>query len=213
MLLGEDGFYDHVFGALRVPYEPVRWVRDTSSDPDDDVIKPARVAELIHAYRSRGHLMADTDPLAYRQRKHPDLDIQTHGLTLWDLDRAFATGGFAGKSSATLRDVLGVLRDSYCRTIGVEYMHIQDPQQRRWLQERVEPGYARTAARGAAAHPAPPQRRRGVRDVPADQVRRPEALLARGRRVRHPAARRDPVDAPRRTASTRSSSAWPTAAA
>ncbi|QCB94175.1 multifunctional oxoglutarate decarboxylase/oxoglutarate dehydrogenase thiamine pyrophosphate-binding subunit/dihydrolipoyllysine-residue succinyltransferase subunit [Cellulomonas shaoxiangyii] len=143
-LLGEDGFYDRVFASLRVPYEPVRWVRDADHDPDAEAIKPARIAELIHAYRSRGHLMADTDPLAYRQRKHPDLDVQNHGLTLWDLDRTFPTGGFTGKNRATLRDVLGLLRDSYCRTVGVEYMHLQDPRQRRWLQERLESGYART---------------------------------------------------------------------
>ncbi|MBD7917665.1 multifunctional oxoglutarate decarboxylase/oxoglutarate dehydrogenase thiamine pyrophosphate-binding subunit/dihydrolipoyllysine-residue succinyltransferase subunit [Cellulomonas sp. Sa3CUA2] len=143
-LLGEDGFYDRVFAALRVPYEPVRWVRDANHDPDAEAIKPARIAELIHAYRSRGHLMAETDPLAYRQRKHPDLDVQNHGLTLWDLDRTFPTGGFTGKSRATLRDVLGLLRDSYCRTVGAEYMHLQDPRQRRWLQERLEAGYART---------------------------------------------------------------------
>lgn len=143
-LLGEDNFYDRVFAALRVPYEPVRWVRDTSNDPDAEAMKPARIGELIHAYRSRGHLMADTDPLAYRQRKHPDLDVQNHGLTLWDLDRTFPTGGFTGKPRARLRDVLGLLRDSYCRSIGVEYMHLQDPRQRRWLQERLESGYART---------------------------------------------------------------------
>ena len=143
-LLGEDGFYDRVFAALRVPYEPVRWVRDSSTDSDAEAIKPARIGELIHSYRSRGHLMADTDPLAYRQRKHPDLDIQNHGLTLWDLDRSFPTGGFTGKPRAKLRDVLGLLRDSYCRTIGIEYMHLQDPRQRRWLQERLESGYART---------------------------------------------------------------------
>lgn len=142
-LLGEDGFYDRVFAALRVPYEPVRWVRETA-DADADAIKPARIAELIHSYRSRGHLMADTDPLAYRQRKHPDLDVQTHGLTLWDLDRVFPTGGFGGKPRAKLREVLGLLRDSYCRTVGIEYMHLQDPRQRKWLQERLESGYART---------------------------------------------------------------------
>lgn len=143
-LLGEDGFYDRVFAALRVPYEPVRWVRDANHDPDAEAIKPARIAELIHSYRSRGHLMADTDPLAYRQRKHPDLDVQNHGLTLWDLDRTFPTGGFTGRTRATLREVLGLLRDSYCRTVGAEYMHLQDPRQRRWLQERLESGYART---------------------------------------------------------------------
>ena len=143
-LLGEDGFYDRIFASLRIPYEPVRWVRDASVDPETEAAKPARIAELIHAYRSRGHFMADTDPLAYRQRKHPDLDVQTHGLTLWDLDRVFPVGGFGGWSRAKLRDVLGLLRDSYCRTVGIEYMHLSDRRQRRWLQERLEAGYART---------------------------------------------------------------------
>ena len=71
--------------------------------------------------------MADTDPLNYRQRRHPDLDVLSHGLTLWDLDREFPVGGFDGQQHMKLRDVLGVLRDSYCRTVGVEYMHILDP--------------------------------------------------------------------------------------
>ncbi len=143
-LLGLDGFYDRVFAALRVPYEPVRWVRDNTVDAEVEAAKPAKIAELIHSYRSRGHLMADTDPLAYRQRKHHDLDIQNHGLTLWDLDRVFPTGGFGGTPKATLRDTLGLLRDSYCRSIGIEYMHIADPAQRKWLQDRLEHGYART---------------------------------------------------------------------
>ncbi|RXR26676.1 multifunctional oxoglutarate decarboxylase/oxoglutarate dehydrogenase thiamine pyrophosphate-binding subunit/dihydrolipoyllysine-residue succinyltransferase subunit [Oerskovia turbata] len=143
-LIGEDGFYDRVFAALRIPYEPVRWTRDNTTDAEIEAAKPAKIAELIHSFRSRGHLMADTDPLAYRQRKHPDLDVQTHDLTLWDLDRSFPTGGFGGKTKSTLRDILGLLRDSYCRSIGIEYMHLADRAQRRWLQERLESGYART---------------------------------------------------------------------
>ncbi|MGI5125560.1 multifunctional oxoglutarate decarboxylase/oxoglutarate dehydrogenase thiamine pyrophosphate-binding subunit/dihydrolipoyllysine-residue succinyltransferase subunit [Pseudonocardia sp. CA-107938] len=135
LLLGEDGFYDEIFRSLRVPYEPIRWVQDIPEGPVD---KTARVLELIDAHRTRGHLMADTDPLNYRQRRHPDLDVLSHGLTLWDLDREFAVGGFAGQQRMKLRDVLGVLRDSYCRTVGIEYMHIADPQQRAWLQERIE---------------------------------------------------------------------------
>ncbi|MEV4431530.1 multifunctional oxoglutarate decarboxylase/oxoglutarate dehydrogenase thiamine pyrophosphate-binding subunit/dihydrolipoyllysine-residue succinyltransferase subunit [Streptomyces sp. NPDC049555] len=138
LLLGENNFYDDIFEALRIPYEPIRWLKDIDASHDDDVTKAARVFELIHSYRVRGHVMADTDPLEYRQRKHPDLDITEHGLTLWDLEREFAVGGFAGKSMMKLRDILGVLRDSYCRTTGIEYMHIQDPKQRRWIQERVE---------------------------------------------------------------------------
>ncbi|MFI7300565.1 multifunctional oxoglutarate decarboxylase/oxoglutarate dehydrogenase thiamine pyrophosphate-binding subunit/dihydrolipoyllysine-residue succinyltransferase subunit [Streptomyces sp. NPDC050121] len=138
LLLGENGFFDEIFEALRIPYEPVRWLKDIDASHDDDVTKAARVFELIHSYRVRGHVMADTDPLEYRQRKHPDLDITEHGLTLWDLEREFAVGGFAGKSLMKLRDILGVLRDSYCRTTGVEFMHIQDPKQRRWIQDRIE---------------------------------------------------------------------------
>ncbi|GGP94542.1 alpha-ketoglutarate decarboxylase [Streptomyces griseomycini] len=143
LLLGENNFYDDIFEALRIPYEPVRWLKDIDASHDDDVTKAARVFELIHSYRVRGHVMADTDPLEYRQRKHPDLDIVEHGLTLWDLEREFAVGGFAGKSMMKLRDILGVLRDSYCRTTGIEFMHIQDPKQRKWIQDRVERGHSK----------------------------------------------------------------------
>ncbi|MEU4521219.1 multifunctional oxoglutarate decarboxylase/oxoglutarate dehydrogenase thiamine pyrophosphate-binding subunit/dihydrolipoyllysine-residue succinyltransferase subunit [Amycolatopsis sp. NPDC024027] len=135
LLLGEDGFYDDVFTSLRLPYEPIRWVADI---PDGPVDKTARVIELIDAFRMRGHLMADTDPLNYRQRSHADLDVLSHGLTLWDLDREFPVGGFAGQERMKLRDILGVLRNSYCRTVGIEYTHILDPEERRWIQERVE---------------------------------------------------------------------------
>jgi 2-oxoglutarate dehydrogenase E1 component len=138
LLLGEDDFYDGIFAALRIPYEPVRWGRDFPSGHEDDVTRSARVQELIHAYRVRGHLMADTNPLEVTQRRHPDLDINLHGLTLWDLEREFPTGGFGGRPRMKLRDILGVLRDSYCRTVGTEYMHIQDPEERRWMQARIE---------------------------------------------------------------------------
>ncbi|PGH52288.1 multifunctional oxoglutarate decarboxylase/oxoglutarate dehydrogenase thiamine pyrophosphate-binding subunit/dihydrolipoyllysine-residue succinyltransferase subunit [Streptomyces sp. Ru87] len=138
LLLGENDFFDDVFKSLRIPYEPVRWLRDIDVSHDEDVTKAARVFDLIHAYRVRGHVMADTDPLEYKQRKHPDLDIIEHGLTLWDLEREFAVGGFSGQSMMKLRDILGVLRDSYCRTTGIEFMHIQDPKERKWIQDRVE---------------------------------------------------------------------------
>ena len=139
LLLGEDGFYDDIFGALRIPYEPIRWAQDISSDHEDQIPKQARIMEMINAYRVRGHLMADTDPLEYRQRRHHDLDVQSHGLTLWDLDRDFATGSFAGgQGRMKMRKILGILRDSYCRTTGIEYMHIQEPAQRKWIQDRVE---------------------------------------------------------------------------
>jgi 2-oxoglutarate decarboxylase len=137
-LLLADEFYDEVFRSLRIPYEPVRWVTDLSTVHENQVGKPARVIELIHAYRVRGHLMADTNPLEFELRRHPDLDVVSHGLTLWDLDREFPTGGVGGRPVLKLRDILGVLRDTYCRTVGIEYMHIQDPEQREWIQQRVE---------------------------------------------------------------------------
>ena len=138
LLLGSAGFYDEIFAALRIPYEPIRWVADIEFAHDAEIDKTARVQQLIHAYRTNGHLMADIDPLEYKQRSHPDLDVITHGLTLWDLDREFATGGFGGKSFMKLRKILGILRDSYCRSTGVEYMYIENPTERTWLQQKVE---------------------------------------------------------------------------
>jgi len=142
-LIGQHGFYESIFSALRIPYDPIRWATDISVDLASMVDKTARVQELINSFRVRGHLMADVDPLEYHQRSHPDLDIASHGLTFWDLDREFVTGGFGGKDSALLRDILGLLRDSYCRTIGIEYMHIQDPAQRKWMQDHVEMPYTK----------------------------------------------------------------------
>ena len=137
-LLLDDAFYDELFTAFHIPYEPIRWRRDI---PAGVVDKNARVLELIAAYRNRGHLMADTDPLmmdSYARTSHPDLDILTYGLTLWDLDRTFKVGGFHGQDTMKLRDVLSILRDAYCRHVGVEYTHILEPEQQRWVQERVE---------------------------------------------------------------------------
>lgn len=137
-LSGRDGFYERVFTALHIPIQPYVWEADFEYDLEREKGKPARIAELIHAYRSRGHLAADTDPLAYRVRRHPDLDLTSYGLTVWDLDRSFPTGGFGGTEQMLLRDLLSRLHDTYIRSIGIEYMHIQDPQQRHWVQERIE---------------------------------------------------------------------------
>lgn len=146
-LLGLDGFWDRNFTAMRIPHEPMRWERDTTYDPAMETDKPARVAQLIHAYRQRGHLAADTDPLTYRQRRHPDLSLGSYGLSVWDLDRRFPTGGLGGSDHATLREILERLREAYCRTAGIEYMHIQDPAQRRWWQERLECEWQETTSK------------------------------------------------------------------
>ncbi|MFC0582557.1 multifunctional oxoglutarate decarboxylase/oxoglutarate dehydrogenase thiamine pyrophosphate-binding subunit/dihydrolipoyllysine-residue succinyltransferase subunit [Micrococcoides hystricis] len=141
LLLGAQNFYEDIFESIRIPYEPVQWSADIQVNPEDQINKVARIQQLIHAYRVRGHLMADTDPLEYRMRRHPDLDVQTHGLTLWDLDREWPTGGFGGKPMMPLRSILGVLRDAYCRNTGIEYMHIHDPEEREWFQNQLEHPY------------------------------------------------------------------------
>ncbi|HKC27999.1 MAG TPA: multifunctional oxoglutarate decarboxylase/oxoglutarate dehydrogenase thiamine pyrophosphate-binding subunit/dihydrolipoyllysine-residue succinyltransferase subunit, partial [Jatrophihabitans sp.] len=141
-LLLSDAYWDEIFAALRIPYEPVRWLVDREFHHEGQIDKSARVIELINAYRTRGHLMADTDPLEYTVRKHPDLDITRYGLTLWDLDREFPVDGFAGEKMMKLRDILGVLRDAYCRRVGVEFRHISDPEERQWIQNRVEVKHA-----------------------------------------------------------------------
>jgi len=144
LLRGEDGFYERIFQDLKLPHRPVRWEIDSApglggpAGSREEIEKQAHVLQLIHAYRVRGHLVADLDPLDSTRAPHKDLDPATYGLTLWDLDREFITNGLSGKDRATLREILEVLRDTYCGTIGVEYMYIADPERKEWLQERME---------------------------------------------------------------------------
>ncbi|MDY3049920.1 MAG: multifunctional oxoglutarate decarboxylase/oxoglutarate dehydrogenase thiamine pyrophosphate-binding subunit/dihydrolipoyllysine-residue succinyltransferase subunit, partial [Rothia sp. (in: high G+C Gram-positive bacteria)] len=142
-LLGGDGFYDQIFEDLRIPFEPVRWARDNQVNPDAQVSKVARIQQLIHAFRVRGHLIAQTNPIGYQMLSHPDLRLENYGLTLWDLDRYWPTGGFGDKDSLPLRTILALLREAYTRTLGVEYMHIENPQERQWFQDRLEHGYTK----------------------------------------------------------------------
>ncbi len=145
LLIGKHHFYDEIFASLRVPYTPIRWATDVSDEALGSMPRSARVFALINAYRTRGHYMADIDPLEYRQRTHPELAIEHHGLTLWDLDRRFPVGDLGGETGRdfTMREILAVLRGSYCRTVGVEYMHIADNEQREWIQERFERPFVR----------------------------------------------------------------------
>ena len=148
LLLGGDDFYEQVFRSIGVPYEAVRWRQD--SNPSDHttalVEKQMQVSTLINMHRVRGHLIADLDPLAAKPPEmHPELDPATYGLTIWDLDREFLTGGDVGIYASVggtrrlqLGEILRILRDAYCRTVGIEYMHIQEPEEKRWIQEQVE---------------------------------------------------------------------------
>jgi len=142
-LTGGHDFYDEVFASLGVPYEPSRWASDRNALSDEDdaerVLKQIRVQELINMYRVRGHLHAHLDPLtAAPPPVHPELDLATYGLTIWDLPRRFVVDGLAGRREATLDEIMTILRDAYCRTIGIEYGHIMDPEQKQWIQRRVE---------------------------------------------------------------------------
>ena len=144
LLIGEHKFYDEIFSDLEIAYPPMRWAVDNNpalSGGDQvraQIIKQARVLELINAYRVRGHLIADIDPLhAMPLHYHPELDIETYGLTIWDLDREFITGGLGRKESATLREILDILHRAYCGKVSIEYRHIQSKEQKVWLREQI----------------------------------------------------------------------------
>ncbi len=153
LLAGEDGFYEEIFADLKLPYQPVRWEPDrqaylpgATAERTSEIAKEAAVLQLINAYRVRGHLIADLDPLGAEPSYHPELDPANYGLTIWDLDREFLTGTLgeaigegAPQPVATLREILETLRQTYCGKIGCEYMNIQIPEQKRWLQSRMEP--------------------------------------------------------------------------
>ena len=153
LLDGSDGFYEEVFDHLHMPHRPVHWETDRkpllpamTSARTAEIAKEAAIMQMINAYRVRGHLIADLDPLGHEPSYHPEMDPETYGLTIWDLDREFLTGSLGAaigeggpKPVATLREILETLRQTYCGKIGPEYMNIQVPEQKRWLQMRMEP--------------------------------------------------------------------------
>lgn len=144
LIIGQQKFYDDIFSDLGIPYPPLRWNLDrnpfflASDHVREQTIKEARVMELINAYRVRGHLIADIDPLhAMPILYHPELDLETYGLTIWDLDREFITGGIGGKESGTLREIIEILQRAYCGKVGVEYRHIQSKEEKLWIREQM----------------------------------------------------------------------------
>ncbi|HET6893324.1 MAG TPA: 2-oxo acid dehydrogenase subunit E2, partial [Pyrinomonadaceae bacterium] len=144
LIVGKFKFYEDVFIDLDIPYAPFRWNTDrnplfeAADQVREQTLKEAGVIELINAYRVRGHLIADIDPLhAMPLLYHPELDIETYGLTIWDLDREFITRGLAGTESATLREILDILQRAYCGKVGIEYRHIQSKEQKLWIREQI----------------------------------------------------------------------------
>lgn len=145
LLSGQEDFYDEIFADLDIPYEPLPYGQDTYSGPFSGNVNTLEhdqrvvgVWRLINMYRMRGHVLADLDPLQKKPGKNPELDLDYYGLSLWDLDREFYCGGLGGKERAPLREIIRVLRDTYCGNIGVEYMHLLDLEERRWLREAME---------------------------------------------------------------------------
>lgn len=147
LLRGEHRFYEILFSDLKVPYQPFSLAADTTPQVGssgvaaelDMIRKQASVLQLIRAYRVRGHLQADINPLGYDWKYHGELDPSNYGLTIWDLDREFVTGGLSGKDVLPLRQILDILRITYTRQLGIEFMHISDPDEKTWLQNRIEP--------------------------------------------------------------------------
>ncbi|MBX7160982.1 MAG: multifunctional oxoglutarate decarboxylase/oxoglutarate dehydrogenase thiamine pyrophosphate-binding subunit/dihydrolipoyllysine-residue succinyltransferase subunit [Acidimicrobiia bacterium] len=143
LLVGDEDFYEKIFTSLGLRHEPFRSERDRNPEHsagllDPHVEKAGRVVQLIRSYRVRGHLVADVNPLEHDILQHQELDPSTYGLTVWDLEREFFADGLGGHNCLKLRDMLDTLQDTYCRTVGYEYMHIQDPEQKRWLQLQIE---------------------------------------------------------------------------
>lgn len=146
LLIGEQQFYDQIFATLKIPFEPIKWELD-KSDKDqrryfgfrNDVIeKSAHVTMLINAYRVRGHLLASVNPLGFESYYYPELDPAYYGFTIWDLDRIFHADDSWKENNLPLRDIIEVLRDTYCGTIGIEFMHIQDLEKKEWIKYNLE---------------------------------------------------------------------------
>lgn len=106
---------------------------------EDRMLKQARVEALKYRYRDMGHLLACMDPLEACPIDHPLLALEAFGLNAGDLETPFFTRRFSGRQMAPLKEILRALKETYCRAVGVEYMHLQDPEERRWLQEQMEP--------------------------------------------------------------------------
>ncbi|MBV6399514.1 MAG: multifunctional oxoglutarate decarboxylase/oxoglutarate dehydrogenase thiamine pyrophosphate-binding subunit/dihydrolipoyllysine-residue succinyltransferase subunit [Ignavibacteria bacterium] len=144
LLLGQDGFYTNILKDFGIPVKPIYWSEDRNQYPTgntsavSEIERHAKAIQLINMFRVRGHLLADLDPLEETYKYHPELDSTYYGFTVWDLDREYITDGLAGLRTAKLRDILDILRETYGNKIGVEYRHIQDPEEKEWLQDTME---------------------------------------------------------------------------
>ena len=214
--MGEHGFYDDVFPSLGVPYEAVKWRQDVNPIDRDEAMlhKQMQVATLIRVHRVRGHLIADLDPLRWKQPKMPaELDPATYGLTIWDLDREFLTGGVAGVEKMRSATCSACCATPTAAPSASSTCTSRTPTSSAGSRARSRACAPRCTKDEQAPHPRAPQRRRGVREVPRHQVRRHQALRSRRRGVGDPHPRQRAVDRRRRRPRRGPCSAWPTAAA
>ncbi len=143
LLRGNNEFYNKLFDDLKIPQMPVSWGVDTTShaskngsDPEF-VEKQAKIPLLINYYRVRGHLISNLNPLSYSPAYYSELDPAEFGFTIWDYDREFYSN-IKGYEKATLRQILDIMRQTYCEMIGAEFMHIQNPDEKKWLVDQME---------------------------------------------------------------------------
>ena len=164
----------------------MRWAQDYNPSLlggdrfNEQAEKQANVLQLINAYRIRGHLLADIDPLNMTSHHTAELELENFGLTIWDLDREFITGGLHGEKTATLRRILDILRKAYCGKVGIEYRHIQSKEEKEWIRSQVreefvdtKPLPVETQKRAAAKA----DRGRAVRAVPAQEISRAKSVF------------------------------------
>ena len=186
-LLNDHGFYEEVFAALKnsplsLPSGEGHSVAFAQGGALTETERAMRVSQLIHAFRVRGYLLANTDPLDLQPREHPELNLDAYGLTLWDLDREFLTLGVLPERTAPFRHILGRLRDTYCRRMGVEYMHIHEPAERRWWQKNLERA-ANLLPRRKKTHSFKGHRSRNLRAIPSQALYGAQTIQHRGRGV------------------------------
>jgi len=145
LLIGKNQFYDQIFASLRIPFEPIRWSEDNTIinqygqiDERTAIEKAAHVMLMINAYRVRGHLLASVNPLGFESYYYPELDPAYYGFTIWDLDRIFHADDSWQNNNMPLREIIELLRETYCGASGIEFMHIQDPVKKQWIMRNME---------------------------------------------------------------------------
>lgn len=145
LLLGENRFYEQIFYSLHIPFKPIKWTRDVAPLNETNMKhsfteaeKTAHVMLMINAYRVRGHLLASINPLGFETYYYPELDPEYYGFTIWDLDRIFHADDTWENNNLFLREIIETVRETYCGSVGFEFMHIQDPQKKDWIKKKLE---------------------------------------------------------------------------